>query len=52
MEVAEYDSSTDEEKEVEGEGSHIPELDRPSTFQLGTTMRFGRQIMVNNRFLM
>ena len=28
VEVAEYDSSTDEEEEVEGGGSHIPELDR------------------------
>ena len=52
VEVAQYDSSIDEEEEVEGGGSHIPELDRPSTFQLGSTMRFGRQIMINNRFLM
>ena len=52
VEVAQYDSSTDEEEEVEGGDSHIPELDRPSTFQLGTTMHFGRQIMINNRSLM
>ena len=32
-EVAKYDSSTDEEEEgEEGGGSHIPELDRRSTF--------------------
>ena len=36
-----YDSSTDEEEEVEGGGSHIPGLvDRRSTFLLGTTTRF------------
>ena len=50
-EVAEYDSSTDEEEEVEGGGSYIPELDRRSTFLLGTTTRFGRQIRINNIFL-
>ena len=52
VEVAEYDSSTDEEEEEDGGGSHIPELDRRSTFLLGTTTRFGRQIRINNRFLM
>ena len=41
VEAAEYDSSTDEEEKVEGGGSHIPELDRRSTFLLGTTTRFG-----------
>ena len=51
VEVAEYDSSTDEEEEVDGGGSHIPELDRRSTFLMGTTTRFGRQIRINNRFL-
>ena len=51
VKAAEYDSSTDEEEEVEGGGSHIPELDRRSTFLLGTTTRFGRQIRINNRFL-
>ena len=54
MEAAEYDSSTDEDEEVEGGGSDIPKLDRRSTFLLGTiaTTRFGRQIRINNRFLM
>ena len=47
VEVAEYDSSTDEEEEVEGGGSHIPELDRQSTFLLGTTTRFALQIRIN-----
>ena len=51
VEVAEYDSSTDEEEEVEGGGSHIPGLDRRWTFLLGTTTRYGRQIRINNRFL-
>ena len=41
MEAAEYDSSTDEDEEVEGGGSGIPELDRRSTFLLGTTTCFG-----------
>ena len=42
VEVAEYDSSTDEEEEeVNGGDSHIPELDRHLTFLLGTTTRFG-----------
>ena len=50
VEVAEYDSSTDEEEEVDDGGSHIPKLDRWSTFLLGTTTRFGRQIRINNRF--
>ena len=48
VEVADYDSSTDEEEEVEGGGSHIPDLDRRSTFLLGTTTRSGRQIRINN----
>lgn len=52
VEAAEYDSSTDEDEEVEGGGSDILELDRRSTFLLGTTTRFGRQIRINNRFLM
>ena len=52
MEAAEYDSSTDKDEEVEGGGSDIPDLDRRSTFLLGTTTRFGRQIRINNRFLM
>ena len=54
MEAAEYDSSTDEDEEVEGGGSDTPELDRRSTFLLGTiaTTRFGQQIRINNRFLM
>ena len=43
VEVAEYDSSTNdsnEEEEVEDGGSHIfPELDRRSTFLLGATTR-------------
>ena len=38
--------------EGEGEGSHIPALDRWSTFLLGTTTHFGRQIRINERFLM
>ena len=55
VEVEEYDSRTDEdheEEEVEGGGSRIPELDRRSTFLLGTTTCFGRQIRIDNRFLM
>ena len=40
MEVAEYDSSTDEEGEVESGGSHIPELDRRSTFPTGNYLMF------------
>ena len=51
VEVAEYDSSTDEEVGVEAGGSHIPELNRRSTLLLGTTTPLGRQI-INNRFLM
>ena len=43
VEVAEFHLSTDEEDEVKGRGSHIPELDRRSTFLLGTTTHFGRQ---------
>ena len=46
VEVPEYDSSTDEEEEVEGGGSHILELDRRSTFLLGTTTRFARQVRI------
>ena len=52
VEVARYDSSTDEEEEVEGGGSHILELDRWSTFLLGTTSCFGQQIRINNRLMM
>lgn len=33
VEVPEYDSSNDEEEEVEGGGSHILELDRQSIFR-------------------
>ena len=52
VEVAD-DSSTNEEEEVESGGSHVhPELDRRSTFLLGTTTRFERQIRINNRFLL
>ena len=44
-----YDSSTDEEEEVEIGGSHIPGLvDKQSTFLLGTTTRFGQQTRINN----
>ena len=42
VEVAEYDSSTEEEEEVNGGDLHIPELDKRSTFLLGITTRFGR----------
>ena len=48
----EYDSSTDKDKEPEDGDSRIPELDRRSTFLLGTTIRFGRQLRIYNRFLM
>ena len=41
-----------QETTMEGGGSDILELDRRSTFLLGTTTRFGRQIRINNRFLM
>ena len=42
VEVAEYDSSTDEEVGVKAGGSHIPELERRSTLLLGTTTPLGR----------
>ena len=48
----EYDSSTDKDKEPEDGDSRIPELDRRSTFLLGTTIHFGRQLRIYNRFLM
>ena len=43
VEDAEFDLSTEDEDKVEGRGLHIPELDRRSTFFLGTTTHFGRQ---------
>lgn len=46
-EVAEYDSSSDEE-ETE---TDVSELDRGSTFLLGTTTRFGRQVRINSRLI-
>lgn len=52
VEVPEYDSSTDEDEEPEDGDSSIPELDRRSTFLLGARTRFGRQVRINNRFLM
>lgn len=51
-EVPEYDSSTDEDEEPDDGDSSIPELDRRSTFLLGATTRFGRQVRINSRFLM
>ena len=51
-EFPEYDSSTDENEEQEDGDSSIPELDRRSTFLLGATTRFGRQVRINSRFLM
>ena len=48
----EYDSSTDKDKEPEDGDSRIPELDRRSTFLLGTTIHFGRQLRIYNRFVM
>ena len=55
VEVAEYDSSTDEDEDLEEGDSSILELDRRSTFLDflgGATTRFGRQVRINNRFLM
>lgn len=51
-EVPEYDSSTDEDEEPEDGDSSIPELDRRSTFLLGARTRFGRQVRINNGFLL
>lgn len=51
-EVPEYDSSTDEDEEPDDGDSSIPELHRRSTFLLGATTRFGRQVRINSRFLM
>ena len=51
-EVLEYDSSTDEDEEPEDGDSSLPELDRRSTFLSGATIRFGRQVRINNKFLM
>ena len=55
VEVAEYDSSTDEDEDLEEGDSSILELDRRSAFLDflgGATTRFGRQVRINNRFLM
>ena len=46
-EIPEYDSSSDEEQ-VE-EGAAVLELDRASTFLVGVSTRFGRQVRINNR---
>ena len=43
-EVVEYDTSSDEE-ETE---TAVSEPDRGSTFLLGTTTRFGRQVRINS----
>ncbi|PFX22549.1 hypothetical protein AWC38_SpisGene12947 [Stylophora pistillata] len=51
-EVPEYNSSTEEDEEPEDGDSSISELDRRSTFILGATTRFERQLRINNRFLM
>ena len=55
VEVAEYDPSTDEDEDLEEGDSSILELDRRSAFLDflgGATTRFGRQVRINNRFLM
>ena len=55
VEVAEYDSSTGEGEDLEEGDSSILELDRRSTFLDflgGVATRFGRQVRINNRFLM
>ena len=49
-EVPEYDSSKDEDEEPDDGDSSIPELDTRSTFLLGATTRFGRQVRINSRF--
>ena len=48
-EIPEYDSSSDEEQ-VE-EGAAVLELDRASTFLVGVSTRFGRQVRINNRLI-
>ena len=51
-EVPEYDLSTNKEEKPEDGDSSILELDRRSTFLLGATTRFERQVRIYNRFLM
>ena len=48
-EIPEYDSSSDEEQ-VE-ESAAVLELDRASTFVVGVSTRFGRQVRINNRLI-
>ena len=48
-EIPEYDSSSDEEQ-VE-ETAAVLELDRASTFLVGVSTRFRRQVRINNRFI-
>jgi len=49
-EIPEYDTSSDEEQ-VE-ESAAVLELDRASTFLVGVSTRFGRQVRINNRFIL
>ena len=46
-EVTEYDSSSDDEDT----GTGVSELAKGSTFLLGTTKRFGRQVRINSRLI-
>lgn len=48
-EIPEYDSSSDEEQ-IE-ENAAVLELVRSSTFLVGVSTRFGRQVRINNRFI-
>ena len=47
-EVPEYDLSTNKDEEPEDGDSSILELDRRSTFLLGATTRFGRQVKIKD----